>query len=393
MHYENTVPTVKDRVVQGAIKALLEPVFEAQFWNVSYGFRPGRNTHGALEHIRMAILPYKKDQNGHRTKLPYPWIIEGDIKGCFDNLSHHHILTRIRARVSDRKVVRLIGRFLKAGILAEDQFLRTEAGTPQGGILSPLLSNIALSAIEERYERWTYHRTKIQDRRTSDGAKAARAARSTDRTAGRCVFFPVRYADDFVVLVSGTQAQALAEKAALAEYLRRVTGLELSPEKTKVTAVTDGFEFLGFHVTMRWNKRYGYGPRIEIPKAKTTDLRRRIKNLTGPNTTWASLEEKLQELNYILRGWANYYRYCPYAGRVFTSLDWHISDRIWRWLRKKNPKANARDILAARQTSRRRVTKRLWRAGNTEQYLLGWTTIERYRLAWCRWDNRTEYPE
>ncbi len=378
------IPTVKDRVVQGAVKVLLEPVFEAQFWNVSYGFRPGRNTHGALEHIRMAILPYKKDQNGHRTQLPYSWIIEGDIKGCFDNLSHHHILTRIRARVSDRKVVRLIGQFLKAGVLAEDQFLRTEAGTPQGGIISPLLSNVALSAIEERYERWTYHRTKIQARRTSDGAKAARAARSSDRTAGRCVFFPVRYADDFVVLVSGTQAQAMAEKDALADHLRRVTGLELSPEKTKVTAVTDGFEFLGFHVTLRWNKRYGYGPRIEIPKAKATDLRRRIKYLTGPNTTWASLEEKLQELNYILRGWANYYRYCPYAGRVFTSLDWYIGDRIWRWLRKKHPKAKARDILAAHQPSRRRVTRRLWRAGNTEQYLLGWTPIERYRLAWMK---------
>ncbi len=229
----------------------------------------------------MAILPYKKDQNGHRTQLPYSWIIEGDIKGCFDNLSHHHILTRIRARVSDRKVVRLIGQFLKAGVLAEDQFLRTEAGTPQGGIISPLLSNVALSAIEERYERWTYHRTKIQARRTSDGAKAARAARSSDRTAGRCVFFPVRYADDFVVLVSGTQAQAMAEKDALADHLRRVTGLELSPEKTKVTAVTDVFEFLGFHVTLRWNKRYGYGPRIEIPKAKATDLRRKSSTSRG----------------------------------------------------------------------------------------------------------------
>ena len=153
------IPTVKDRVVQGAVKTLLEPVFEAQFWNVSYGFRPGRSTHGALEHIRMALLSRKIDQGGHRTRLPYTWIIEGDIKGCFDNLSHHHLLNRLRARVADRKVVRLVARFLKAGVLAEDQFLRTEAGTPQGGIVSPLLANIALSAIEERYERWTHHRS------------------------------------------------------------------------------------------------------------------------------------------------------------------------------------------------------------------------------------------
>ena len=384
MQFARAVPTVKDRVVQGAVKMLLEPVFEAQFWNVSYGFRPGRSTHGALEHIRLTLLPKKIDQDGHRTRLPYTWIIEGDIKGCFDSLSHHHLLSRLRVRVADRRVVRLVALFLKAGVLAEDQFFRTEAGTPQGGIVSPLLANIALSAIEERYERWTYHRTKIQARRTSDGARAAGAARYTDRAAGRCVFFPVRYADDFVVMVSGTQDDAIAEKSALAEHLRRTTGLELSPEKTRVTAVTDGFEFLGFHVTMRWNKRYGYGPRVEIPKAKAGALRRVVKQLTRGNTSFVSLSTKLEEINPILRGWANYYRYCPYAGRVFASLDWYISDRLWRWMRKKFPKARARDVLVARQPSRRRPTRRLWREGAIEQYLLNWTRVERFRLAWMR---------
>src|SRR6478609_8986932 len=159
------IPTVKDRVAQGAIKLLLEPIFEAQFWNVSYGFRPGRSVHGALERIRLAIQPRKRDKDGHRRRLPYRWIIEGDIKGCFDNLSHHHLLNRLRQRVVDGKMIRLVGRFLKAGVLAEDQFLRTDNGTPQGGIVSPLLSNIALSAIEERYERWVYHRSKIRGRR------------------------------------------------------------------------------------------------------------------------------------------------------------------------------------------------------------------------------------
>lgn len=381
------IPTVKDRVVQGAVKALLEPIFEAQFWKVSYGFRPGRNAHGALEHIRSALLPHKLDRQGRRSRLPYTWIIEGDIKGCFDNLSHHHLLTRLRSRVADKKVVGLIGQFLKSGVLAEDQFLRTDAGTPQGGIVSPLLSNIALSAIEERYERWTYHRSKIRAHRTSDGTKAASEARSTDRAAGRCVFFPVRYADDFVVLISGTQEQALEEKSALAKYLHQVTGLELSPEKTRVTAVTDGFEFLGFHVTMRWNERYGYGPRVEIPKAKAAALRRKVKQLTGTQTTRVSLGEKLREINPILRGWANYYRYCPYAGKVFTSLDWYISDRLWRWQRKKRPKASARDILAAHQHSTRRATRRLWRDGPTEQHLLSWTPVGRYRLAWMKMPN------
>jgi RNA-directed DNA polymerase len=201
------------------------------------------------------------------------------------------------------------------------------------------------------------------------------------------VFLPVRYADDFVVLVSGTQADALAEKSALAEYLRRTTGLELAPEKTRVTAVTDGFEFLGFHVTMRWNERYGYGPRVEIPKAKAVDLRRKVKQLTGAQTTLVGLGEKLREINPILRGWANYYRYCPYAGKVFSSLDWYISDRLWRWQRKKRPTASAREILAARQPSSLRRTRRLWREGPTEQHLLSWTPIGRYRLAWMKTPN------
>jgi group II intron reverse transcriptase/maturase len=362
---------------------LLEPIFEAQFWNVSYGFRPGRSTHGALEHIRRAIQPRKRDLDGHRRRLPYPWIIEGDIKGCFDNLSHHHLLSRLRQRVADRNVVRLIGQFLKAGILAEDQFLRTDNGTPQGGIASPLLANIALSAIEERYERWVYHRTPIQNYRPSDGKAAAHNARARDRAAGRCVFLPVRYADDFVVLVSGAQEDAMAEKSALADYLRRTTGLELSPEKTKVTAMTNGFEFLGFHVTMRWDKRYGYSPRVEIPKAKAADLRRKVKQLAGRNTL-PSLGEALQEINPILRGWANYYRYCSGAGRVFTSLDWYVTDRLWRWLRKKRPKARVRDILQAKRPSRYRPSRRLWRDGPIEQYILGWTPITRFRLGWMR---------
>jgi group II intron reverse transcriptase/maturase len=147
------IPTIKDRAVQGAVKILLEPIFEAQFWHVSYGFRPGRNSHGALEYLRRAALPQKRDQDNRRSRLPYPWVIEGDIKSCFDQISHYHLLTRLRSRVADKKVVGLVKLFLKAGVLAEDQFLRTDDGTPQGGIISPLLSNIVLSAIEERYER------------------------------------------------------------------------------------------------------------------------------------------------------------------------------------------------------------------------------------------------
>jgi retron-type reverse transcriptase len=163
--------------------------------------------------------------------LPYDWIIEGDIKSCFDNISHHHLMEKLRHRVADRKVTQLIGQFLRAGVLSEQQFLRTETGTPQGGIISPLLANIALSDIEARYARWVDHRTKIQSRRRCDGVAAAHGARNRDRTAGRPVFLPVRYADDFVVLISGRKEDAIAEKEALAEHLRQTTGFQCSSRR------------------------------------------------------------------------------------------------------------------------------------------------------------------
>ena len=196
------------------------------------------------------------------------------------------------------------------------------------------------------------------------------------------MFFPIRYADDFVVLVSGTEADAIAEKSALAEHLRQTTGLELSPEKTQITAMTDGFEFLGFHVVMRWDKRYGYFPRVEIPKAKVGDLRHRIKQLTRIDTTWCGLGQKLREINPILRGWAAYYRYCARAGRIYGALDWYVTSCVWRWLRKKRRKARVRDILRNFTRSSRRPTRRCWRDGPIEQFVLAWTPIRRFRLGW-----------
>ena len=125
----------------------------------------------------------RRPSDGRRQRAPYQWVIEGDIKGCFDHIDHHLLMERIRARIGDLKVTRLVRQFLKAGVLEEGFLLPTTNGTPQGGVISPLLANIALSAIEERYERWVHHRRKIRAHRTSDGVKAAREARMSDRRA------------------------------------------------------------------------------------------------------------------------------------------------------------------------------------------------------------------
>jgi len=191
------IPTVTDRVVQAALKNIMEPIFEADFVPVSFGFRPGKSAHGALEYLRMLLRP--RETKAER-RLPYQWAIEGDIKGCFDNIDHHALMERVRRRIGDGKVSRLVLSFLKAGVLTKEQFLRTDAGTPQGGILSPLLANIALTAIEERYERHVWPRrtpTLLTD--PAAITRRATAARGTDRRRRRCVFMPVRYADDFII--------------------------------------------------------------------------------------------------------------------------------------------------------------------------------------------------
>jgi RNA-directed DNA polymerase len=192
------------------------------------------------------------------------------------------------------KVTKLIREFLRVGVLEEGFLLPTPAGTPQGGVISPLLANIALSAIEERYERWVNHRQKIRAHRTSDGVKAAREARTSDRRRGLPVFFPIRYADDLVILVAGTREQAEIEKAVLVNYLRQSTGLELSEEKTRISELTEGFEFLGHRVRLKWHRRFGLMPRIEIPRHKRADLRYRVRQVTKRATINRALSHLLR---------------------------------------------------------------------------------------------------
>jgi RNA-directed DNA polymerase len=375
------IPTVRDRVVQCAVKQIVEPVFEARFWHVSYGFRPGRGCHGALEHIRLCLKPRRKSEDGRRHGTPYQWVIEGDIKGCFDNIDHHQLMERVRLGVSDKKVNRLIVRFLKAGILDEGSISPSTQGTPQGGVLSPLLANIALGVIEERYERWTNKMSKLFPHRKSDGPTAASAARRNDRNRGVAVFFPIRYADDFVILVSGTREEAEAEKEKLAVHLREQLGLELAEEKTKITSVFDGFEFLGQRVRTRWDDRFGHHVRIEIPKKKIADFRHTVKQLTKRDRNRFSLEEQLHEINPILRGWANYHRFCYGAKAILSQLDWYVDDRLWRWMRGKHPRASNRWLMAQRKRTGDSHRKR-WQEGSQVLHVMSRSKVERYRLAW-----------
>jgi group II intron reverse transcriptase/maturase len=339
------------------MKNIMEPIFEADFFPSSYGFRPRRSAHGALEHLRSLLRPRVSNRRGlKQRRLTYQWAIEGDIKGCFDNIDHHGLMERVRRRVQDPKANRLVVAFLKAGIMAEGQFLRSlNAGTPQGGILSPLLANIALSVIDERYERWVWPRQKPFPRsKSSDPQRWARDARYSDRQAGRTVFFPVRYADDFIVLVGAPQGRgwkgrareaARREKLEIEKLLKERLGLQLSKEKTLVTPVTERMKFLGHHVCVL--RHWINGPMVSatlIPKERSHRLRELVKRLFRKFTCGQTLATRLQHLNQLIRGWAYFYRHAWHAGRVFRRLDCYVWWTVLRWMRKKHQRVAMKDL-------------------------------------------------
>lgn len=386
------IPTVSDRVVQAALKHILEPIFEADFSPCSYGFRPATGVHAALEELRKLLLPKKvRTASGVEHRFPYQWAIEGDIKGCFDHIGHHGLMNRVRRRVTDTKVNRLIVAFLKSGILSEGVFLRSESGTPQGGILSPLLANIALSVIDERYERSVWPRQARGRRLTrKEILKRAHWNRGNDKRAGM-VFVPVRYADDFIILVGAShkpgqwdraEAAARQEKVALAKILKDELGLELSEAKTKVTKVTDPLRFLGHHVRVQRHPQYGWCSKCVVPKDRSQKLRHAIKAHFDKSTRSFTLQERLEKLNPVLRGWGNFYRHAWGAKNVFAHLDHYLWWTIKRWLKKKHEKRPTRSLYA-RYGWRKPGGKTIrWQDGDVRPFELVSLRVERFRHAW-----------
>ena len=224
--YESSVPTIADRVVQASLKLVLEPIFEADFKPCSYGFRPNRRAQDAIAEIHH----FASESSNYR------WVLETDIKACFDEISHSALMDRLRVRIKDKRICALVKAFLKSGVLTElGDREETLTGTPQGGILSPLLANIALSALDDHFDRqWQQEM----------GTKQQRANRRRNGQGNWRLF---RYADDLVLMVSGDRRHAEALREEVAAVLAPL-GLRLSPEKTRVVHIDEGFTFLGFDI-------------------------------------------------------------------------------------------------------------------------------------------------
>lgn len=307
------IPTLRDRVAQMALKLVLEPIFEADFYPSSYGFRPGRRAQDAIAEIHHFCKP-----------STYEWVIEGDIKACFDTVDHQRLMALVGQRVADRKVMRLVRGFLRAGVIEQHGgFAASLTGTPQGGIISPLLANIYLSVLDAHFQHvW-------------DTAMSPPWRRQHRRRRGLPNYRLVRYADDFVVLVHGTREDADALRAELGTILAEQLGMTLSEDKTLVTHIDDGFDFLGMRIQ---RKRRGDGRVVVLTypsKVALDAVKHKIKQATSRRTTSHQLVSVLSTVNPVLRGWAGYHRHGA-AKRTFSYLGYYAWWRMILWLRRKH---------------------------------------------------------
>ena len=339
------IPTIRDRALQAIVKNALEPCWEAQFEGTSYGFRPGRSAHDAIGKIYCATRPNKTKK----------WVVDADIKGCFDNIDHDSLL-RILGNFPGRKLIR---EWLKAGYVDNNVFHAQKFGTPQGGIISPLLANIALHGMEEALE------VKYDYRGQSIGKRIV-----------------VRYADDFVILCE-SEEDAKLSKSDIDKWLE-IRGLKLSTEKTSIKHITEGFDFLGFNIRQYKvnNTKTGYKLLIKPSKKflqKTrNDIREIFLNHSGKN-----INTLIGKINPVIRGKANYLN-AHVSSVAFSKLDNYLFKRQVRFVKRTHPKKNKKwtqNKYWGRLNFRRKDN---WVFGDKESgnYMLkfSWTKIERHAL-------------
>ena len=306
------IPGIRDRIVQEALRMILEPIWEADFSTHSYGFRPNRSTYDAMTYIGKRLA----SNNG----LSYQWIIEGDIASYFDTIPHRRLMKAIKKRVADRDIRDLIWKFLRAGVIYNGKFAETLTGTPQGGIVSPLFANIYLHALDTYME--------------SNYLNLGDYARARRRKQGKSNYLYVRYADDFVVLCNGSKAEALAMKEELKGVLSNM-GLTLSEEKTKVAHITEGFDFLGYRIIRSMGTSGKMVPKVLIPHKAIKQFQYKVRGMLGPRTTNEAFSAKILALNRLIRGWCEYYRSTSSPQWGFREVERKLIWDMAHWLGKK----------------------------------------------------------
>jgi group II intron reverse transcriptase/maturase len=303
------IPSIKDRIVQEALRMILEPIYEAGFSQYSFGFRPNRCTTDAIKCITWSTAEWKK----------FFWIIEGDISSYFDTINHRKLYKILKRRIEDKRTLRLIWKFLRAGVMEKKLFQDTKSGTPQGGIISPLLANIYLHELDCYMKKYTELTRKEKTRR---------------RKQGLANYVYIRYADDFVILSNGTKEQVESLKEELYTFLKNDLKLNLSKEKTQITHLNDGFKFLGFEV-IRSQGHNGMKTKVLIPDGAVSKVMDKITAATDPTTHTDSVNTKILAINSILEGWCRYYQYTSKANSQFQKVEYHAFWKMAHWLGRK----------------------------------------------------------
>jgi RNA-directed DNA polymerase len=291
------IPTVRDRVAQMAAYLVLMPIFEADFHPCSFGYRPGCGAQQAVKTIGKVL-------QGGKTE-----VVDADLTQYFDTIPHHKLLRQVARRVSDGMILKLIKAWLRAPIMEEDKgggrrMKTNTCGTPQGGVISPLLANIYLHPLDEAVNEQCQEKPRM-----------------------------VRYADDLVILCRTGEGRGMKER--LARWLKS-RGLALNEKKTQVTeSRASGFEFLGF--SFRWQKSKKGTPyvRTEPSPAAEQALRDRVRKLTRCHTTWRAPQEVVREINQVTRGWSNYFALSHFH-RSFGQMNSFIAHRLRQWLWRKH---------------------------------------------------------
>lgn len=289
------IPCLRDKVVQEAIRMALEPIFEVEFHDSSYGFRPNRNAHHAVSRCQIMA------QRG------FTWVIEGDVKACFDEISHKAILRCVKEKVIDNKFLGLIHRLLKAGVEIDGVVHPTTKGVPQGGVVSPLLANAVLNKLD-----WFLH---------SKGFYGLDKRRRWNNSQPNVRF--TRYADDWCVFLTRCSRQyAERLKDEIREFLRETCGLELSAEKTRITHVRDGYDFLGFHTSVGVGKSGKLVPKVKVGRKALTNIQLRLGEAIRYRPLQESLTFRLARSSTVIRGWANYFKHAHDFFKVAHGLDY-----------------------------------------------------------------------
>jgi RNA-directed DNA polymerase len=338
------IPVILDRVHQARVANALEPEWEARFEPRSYGFRPGRGCHDAIEAIYWTV----KGRNPRR-----PWVLDADLAAAFDRIDHDHLMSMLGAFPA-RGTVR---RWLKAGVIENGRFAPTEEGTPQGGVISPLLLNIALHGME-----W------------AAGVRYWTAPSNAGMTARHCPVL-IRYADDLVVLCH-TRQMAEQVKARLAEWLAP-RGLAFNEDKTRIVTLNEGFDFLGFNVR-RYDGKLLIKPSLAARRRIRERLRTEMRTLRGENAALV-----IKRLNPIIRGWSAYYR-TVVSSHVFGRLDQHVWALTYKWATYSHPNKPKHWVTARYFGQFNKARQDRWVFGdrNSGAYMhkFAWTKIVRHYM-------------